>query len=51
MHLKHRMRAFQGTFHMNPDYALWYGWSEMVQDLTDIKDMAKEMRRRHAAGE
>ena len=22
MHLKHRMRAFQGTFHANPDYAL-----------------------------
>lgn len=28
MHLKHRMRTFQGTFHANPDYALWYGWSE-----------------------
>ncbi|MFB3127714.1 MAG: multiheme c-type cytochrome, partial [Candidatus Acidiferrales bacterium] len=24
MHLEHRMRAFQGTFHANPDYALWY---------------------------
>jgi len=23
MHLKHRMRAFQGAFHANPDYALW----------------------------
>ena len=33
MHLKHRMRAFQGAFHANPDYALWYGWSEMVRDL------------------
>ena len=33
MHLKHRMRAFQGTFHANPDYALWYGWSELVRDL------------------
>jgi hypothetical protein len=31
MHLKHRMRAFQGAFHANPDYALWYGWSEMVR--------------------
>jgi len=44
MHLKHRMRAFQGTFHANPHYALWYGWSEMVQDLTEIKALAKEMR-------
>jgi len=44
MFLKHRMRAFQGTFHANPDYALWYGWSEMVQDLSEIKRMAEEMR-------
>jgi cytochrome c553 len=44
MFLKHRMRAFQGVFHANPDYALWYGWAEMVQDLTDIKYMAQEMR-------
>jgi len=44
MHIKHRMRAFQGTFHANPDYALWYGWSEMVRDLTEIKSMATELR-------
>jgi cytochrome c553 len=46
MHLKHRMRAFQGAFHANPDYALWYGWSEMKRDLTEIKEMAAEMRER-----
>ncbi len=44
MFLEHRMRAFQGTFHMNPDYALWYGWSEMQRSLTEIKEMAAEMR-------
>lgn len=44
MHLKHRMRAFQGAFHNNPDYSLWYGWSEMVKDLSEIKAMATEMR-------
>jgi hypothetical protein len=44
MHLEHRMRAFQGVFHANPDYALWYGWSEMVRDLSDIERMAEEMR-------
>lgn len=44
MHLKHRMRAFQGVFHANPDYALWYGWSEMKRDLTEIKTIASEMR-------
>lgn len=44
MFLEHRMRAFQGTFHANPDYALWYGWSEMKIDLTEIKAMAEELR-------
>jgi hypothetical protein len=44
MFLEHRMRAFQGTFHVNPDYALWYGWSEMQRDLTEIKERAAEMR-------
>ncbi len=47
MHLEHRMRAFQGIFHANPDYALWYGWSEMVRDLADIKQMAEELRAKH----
>ncbi|MHB2156232.1 multiheme c-type cytochrome [Calditrichota bacterium GD2] len=48
MHLKHRMRLFQGAFHNNPDYSLWYGWSEMVRDLTEIKEKAKELRARHS---
>ena len=46
MFLEHRMRTFQGTFHANPDYALWYGWSEMKQDLVEIKTMAEELRER-----
>jgi len=45
MFLEHRMRTFQGTFHANPDYALWYGWSEMQRDLTEIKALAAEMRK------
>ncbi len=47
MHLEHRMRAFQGAFHNNPDYALWYGWSEMLQDLTEIRTLAQELRGKH----
>jgi hypothetical protein len=47
MHLKHRMRAFQGVFHANPDYALWYGWSEMVRDLSEIREKAKELKEKH----
>lgn len=48
MYLEHRMRSFQGTFHASPDYALWYGWSEMQRDLTEIKELAIEMRQSHA---
>ena len=44
MYLEHRMRTFQGTFHGSPDYALWYGWSEMQRDLTEIKELATQMR-------
>ena len=44
MFLEDRMRAFQGTFHANPDYALWFGWSEMQRDLAEIKEKAAEMR-------
>jgi hypothetical protein len=46
MFLEHRMRTFQGTFHANPDYALWYGWSEMQRDLSEIKELAADMRTR-----
>jgi len=45
MFLEHRMRTFQGTYHASPDYALWYGWSEMQRDLTEIKELASEARR------
>jgi len=44
MFLEHRMRAFQGTFHASPDYAMWYGWSEMQRDLTEIKEMAEQIK-------
>jgi hypothetical protein len=47
MYLEHRMRTFQGTFHANPDYALWYGWSAMVRDLSEIREKAAEMRATH----
>ena len=44
MFLEHRMRAFQGVFHANPDYSIWYGWSEMRRDLAEIKEKAAELR-------
>lgn len=45
MFLEHRMRAFQGAFHANPDYVTWYGWSELQRDLTEIRSSAEELRR------
>lgn len=47
MFLEHRMRTFQGTFHANPDYALWYGWSKMQRSLTEIREMAQDLREKH----
>ncbi|MGQ9808164.1 MAG: multiheme c-type cytochrome [Armatimonadota bacterium] len=47
MFLSHRMRAFQGAFHMNPDYQHWYGWAELKRDLVEIRAMAQEMREAH----
>ncbi len=44
MFLEHRMRTFQGAFHNNPDYSLWYGWSAMQRDLTEIREQAELMR-------
>ena len=49
MFLKHRMRTFQGAFHNNPDYSLWYGWSEMRRDITEIRALAETLRKEHAA--
>ncbi len=45
MFLEHRMRAFQGAFHMNPDYVTWYGLAELKKDLVEIKSEAKQMIR------
>jgi hypothetical protein len=47
MYMKHRMRSYQAFFHVNPDYAYWYGWEEMTQDLGEIKELARTMRATH----
>ena len=44
MYMKHRMRTYQAFFHVNPDYAYWYGWAMMTKDLANIKKLAKTMR-------
>jgi hypothetical protein len=49
MFLEHRMRAFQGAFHANPDYMHWYGWAAMKESLQKIKDEAASIRAEAAA--
>jgi len=44
MYMKHRMRTYQAFFHVNPDYAYWYGWGMMVKDLGEIRELAQSMR-------
>jgi hypothetical protein len=44
MYMKHRMRTYQAFFHVNPDYAYWYGWAMMVKDLDKIKELAETIR-------
>ncbi|MDO9288514.1 MAG: multiheme c-type cytochrome [Thermodesulfovibrionales bacterium] len=49
MFLEYRMRAFQGAFHMNPDYMHWYGWAPMKETLQKIKDEAEKLRAEKAS--
>ena len=47
MYMKHRMRTYQAFFHVNPDYAYWYGWAMMTKDLVEIQHLAETMRATH----
>jgi len=38
------MKTFQGAFHLNYDYSTWYGYAKLKKDLTEIKELAAEMR-------
>ena len=49
MFLEYRMRAFEGAFHMNPDYMHWYGWAPMKETLQKMKDEAAKLRAEKAA--
>jgi len=46
MFMEQRMRTFQGVFHANPDYTVWYGWVPLQTSLLEVKSMAEEMRRK-----
>jgi hypothetical protein len=43
-----QVKTWQGAYHMNPDYAHWYGWAETNLTFTDIADEATKTRTDHA---
>jgi hypothetical protein len=47
MFMDHRMKTFQGAFHLNYDYSMWYGYAKMKKDLVEIRELDKDMRARH----
>jgi hydroxylamine dehydrogenase len=51
MYMKHRMRTYQAFFHVNPDYAYWYGWAMMTKDLGEIQELAHTLRAMQAKEE
>ncbi len=51
MFLEYRMRAFEGAFHMNPDYMHWYGWAPMKETLQKMKDEAVKLRAEKATAQ
>ncbi len=44
MFMDHRMKTFQGAFHLNYDYSTWYGYAKLQKDLVEIKELARKMR-------
>ena len=46
MFMDHRMKTFQAAFHMNYDLSTWYGYAKLKEDLTEIKELSKDMRDR-----
>ena len=51
MFMDHRMKTFQGAFHINPDYTTWYGYAKMKKDLVEIKELDHQMREWAAAAD
>jgi hypothetical protein len=43
-----QVKTWHGAYHMNPDYAHWYGWAESNLTFADIADEATKVRKDHA---
>ena len=44
MFMDHRMKTYQGGFHIHPDLSTWYGYAKLEKDLTEIRELAARMR-------
>ena len=39
-----RMKTFQASFHLMPDYTTWYGLAKMKKTIVEMKDIDKQLR-------
>ncbi len=44
MFMDFRMKTFQASFHLMPDYTTWYGLAKMKKTLVEMKDIDKHLR-------
>jgi hydroxylamine dehydrogenase len=41
------LKSYKGAFHMNPDYAWWLGYADVLGHLTRIRDEGQRLRSEH----
>jgi hypothetical protein len=44
MFMDYRMKTFQASFHLMPDYTTWYGYAKLKETLVEMKDIDKQLR-------
>lgn len=44
MFMDYRMKTYQASFHLMPDYTTWYGLAKMKATLVEMKDIDKHLR-------
>jgi hypothetical protein len=42
--MDYRMKTFQGAFHNNYDYSIWYGYAKMKKALVELREIHREKR-------
>ncbi len=47
MFMDYRMKTYQASFHLMPDYTTWYGLAKMKETLVEMKDLDKQLRMAH----